>query len=203
MRDLTKLTKPFAEKDVKRAPQGKFGDYVAHSMVTQKLLATVGPFDMEVRDVIREGGDGMVTGVVLCCTFQIDNRDVAIEEVGDVENPEQKKTDGSRMKDAMSDALKRCAMRVGVGLHLWESDDYALYGALEKQDKSGEGVPSVEPSRRHDPPTPSPIPETEVAPADPAPPSSQPPGSAPPSQSLLDDRWRKESEKVPKGQKWK
>jgi hypothetical protein len=38
------------------------------------------------------------------------------------------------LKDAASDAFKRCAMRVGVGLHLWTKEgEYFLYN-LTKSD---------------------------------------------------------------------
>ena len=33
----------------------------------------------------------------------------------------------------MSDALKRCAMRLGLGLHLWAQKDYALHDILTKR----------------------------------------------------------------------
>ena len=40
------------------------------------------------------------------------------------------------MKDAMSDAIKRCAMALGVGLHLWsqmgDQDEYFLDKQLAK-----------------------------------------------------------------------
>jgi hypothetical protein len=38
------------------------------------------------------------------------------------------------MKDAMSDAYKRCAMRLGVGLHLWAQEHYYLGEKLLKAD---------------------------------------------------------------------
>ena len=35
------------------------------------------------------------------------------------------------LKNAISDAHKRCAMRVGLGLHLYAQDDYFLLKQLE------------------------------------------------------------------------
>jgi len=37
------------------------------------------------------------------------------------------------MKDAASDALKRCAMRAGLGLHLWSQKKYILHNTLESK----------------------------------------------------------------------
>ena len=66
----------------------------------------------------------------------IRNKEISVVEAGDVENPTNWKTNGARMKDAMSDAIKRCAMALGVGLHLWSQidgqDEYFLDKQLEK-----------------------------------------------------------------------
>ena len=51
-------------------------------------------------------------------TVEIDGQLVTVEEAGDVEQPFNWHTDGARLKDAISDAVKRCAMAFGVGLHL-------------------------------------------------------------------------------------
>ena len=75
----------------------------------------------------------MVTGVVLALTVEIDGNLVTIEEVGDVEQPFNWKTDGARMKDAVSDAVKRCSMALGVGLHLWSQFDGESEYFLDKQ----------------------------------------------------------------------
>jgi hypothetical protein len=60
----------------------------------------------------------------LTCT--IDGRQVRVEEVGDVGDVHNWPHDGARLKDAASDALKRCAMRLGLGLHLWAQEHYFL-----------------------------------------------------------------------------
>ena len=69
-------------------------------------------------------------------TCEIDGQKISIQEAGDVEKPTNWKTNGARMKDAMSDAIKRCAMALGVGLHLWsqmgDQDEYFLDKQLAK-----------------------------------------------------------------------
>lgn len=130
MSQLQQLAGPFPAHLVKPAPKGKFGDYVSHSTVTERALSIVGPFSQEVVEVVREGG--MVTGCILRITCEVDGRTVSVDEAGDVENPELKKTDGARLKDAVSDAHKRCWMRLGLGLHLWSQGDYFLDKQLAK-----------------------------------------------------------------------
>ena len=75
-------------------------------------------------------------------SVEIDGKTVSVEEVGDVEKPSNWKTNGARMKDAVSDAVKRCAMALGVGLHLWSqinnTDEYFLDKQLAKNVKDNE-----------------------------------------------------------------
>ena len=75
----------------------------------------------------------IITGCVLSLTVEIDGNLVTVEEVGDVENPFNWKTDGARLKDAVSDAIKRCAMAIGVGLHLWAQFEGKSEYFLDKQ----------------------------------------------------------------------
>jgi hypothetical protein len=144
MHDLTQLARRFPEGFIER----KDGiDYVAHHVVTQRLLSIVGPFDFELVEIIR--GDvaaaapipngrsrraragtpalhNVVVGGVWRLTCEIDGRRVRIEEIGDVGDVHNWPHDGARLKDAASDALKRCAMRLGLGLHLWAQEHYFL-----------------------------------------------------------------------------
>ena len=155
MTDLHELSRPFPDHLIKPAPKGKFGSYVAHSAVTERLLSIVGPFDYEIIQVIR-GLAPAVAGmhgtkedptyparpdaVVACLarmTIHVDGRVVSVTEVGDVDEPAMH-NDGRNLKDASSDAIKRCAMRVGLGLHLWSQTDYFLDKQLEK-DEEDEG----------------------------------------------------------------
>ena len=141
MKNLKELAKPF-QGLVKGAAPGKFGDYVEHSAVTQRLLLHCGPYDQtvvrEIYDEHKEYGKTL-TGVVLELVLNIDDRVVAIQESGSVDKPYkvtnrktgERMNNGERLKLAISDAHKRCAMRVGLGLHLWAQDDYFLYDQLE------------------------------------------------------------------------
>ena len=124
MTQLQQLAEPFPPGLIKQPPKGKYGEYVPHSAVTERLLAVVGPYSQEVSEVLYDA-DGRVEGVVLTLVFEVDGQTVRISEAGEWSNP-QSKTQGARLKDAISDATKRCAMRAGLGLHLWSQADYFL-----------------------------------------------------------------------------
>lgn len=150
MTDLSALAKPFTGKYVKQKPGPSKAAYVEHSDVTQRLLQVVGPYSQRVVDVVR--GDvaevvdkktgeikhpaktDLIVGVVLELDVQVDGRTVTVQEIGEVEHPHNHSTDASRLKFAVSDAFKRCAMRLGLGLHLWCGEHYFLDRALGKDD---------------------------------------------------------------------
>ena len=133
MRQLMELSKVFPDKFIHKNPTG-FGDYIQHSVIRQRLLSVLGAYSTDVVETIYD--DNMITGVVLKLSCVIDGQEISVVEAGDVENPSNWKTNGARMKDAMSDAIKRCAMALGVGLHLWSQidgqDEYFLDKQLEK-----------------------------------------------------------------------
>lgn len=160
MRDLTKLLFPFPQKVVKTNPSGG-GSYVAHPVVEQRIIDVLGPVTTELVELIRGDVEGKapnpsgssarakagtppltaaVVGMVLRMTATIDGKTVVVEEVGDCEAPHNWPHDGARAKDAFSDAYKRCAMRLGVGLHLWAQDDFYLSAKLVKQDEEADAA---------------------------------------------------------------
>lgn len=151
MTQLAKLAQRFPERYVKKPPQGKYGSYVEHSTITQALLATVGPYSFHVLQVIRGNVaektvkktgeilpplEDVIVAVIAGLTVRIDGEEVTVEEAGDCDDPHNWATDGQRLKDAMSDAIKRCAMRLGLGLHLWAQEDYFLDKSLAQRNGS-------------------------------------------------------------------
>jgi len=142
---LARLVARFPERFIDRDPGGNL--YVSHSTVNEWLLGVVGPFSFELVQIVRgevaevapnpqgtskraKAGTPalhqVVVGGVWRLTVEVDGRTVRIEEAGDCEDPANWRHDGQRLKQAASDALKRCAMRVGLGLHLWSGDAYVL-----------------------------------------------------------------------------
>lgn len=142
--DLYELARPFPDSYVKQKPGGKFqADYVDHGTVTSRLLEVLGPFDWEITSPITNA-DGVIVGCIATLHAEVDGRPVHISEVGDCENPGP--NSATNLKTAASDALKRCAMRLGVGLHLWVGNGYYLDRALKKQiDGEEELLPSAKP----------------------------------------------------------
>jgi hypothetical protein len=77
-----------------------------------------------------------VSGCLATLECWIDGDYITITEVGDVEHPGS--NNGSNLKNAASDALKRCAARVGLGTHLWAQDNYYLDKALAKREETAD-----------------------------------------------------------------
>jgi hypothetical protein len=146
MSQLLDLSRPFPNRVIHDNPSG-YGSYVAHHLYVQRLLMHVGPYSFELVEVIRGAApadrkaedqtplEGVIVGVVMRLTAEIDGMVVRIEEVGDCEQPSNWPHDGARLKDAMSDALKRCCARIGLGTHLYAKtdDEYVLYRKLKEQ----------------------------------------------------------------------
>ena len=120
---LRDLVKRIPASYVKTKPGGFQADYVSHADIQQILLAKLGPCTQEVKELIYNA-EHQLQGCILRMTYEIDGQTVVIEEAGDVERPGA--NNGANAKNAVSDAVKRCAMRVGVGLHLWSQENYVL-----------------------------------------------------------------------------
>jgi hypothetical protein len=160
MSQLRQLAEPFPAALVKAPPQGKFGSYVGHSTVNERALSIVGPFSFRIIEVIRGHAHEVITkkgkpdekvypervAIVGCLaelTVEIDGKEIQIVEAGDVEGAAGQE-DGANLKEASSDAFKRCWMRTGLGLHLWSQKDYFLAKQLDK-DAEPPAPPTVKP----------------------------------------------------------
>ena len=69
--------------------------------------------------------------------FIIDLEPVVIQEIGETER--NTGNNALNLKNAVSDAIKRCAMRIGLGLELW-TENYALDKALAKRAEEQEDL---------------------------------------------------------------
>lgn len=156
--DLIDRLKPFPRRLIHENPSGG-GQYVRHSVVVQRLLDLFGSFDFEVVTVLygdvdalepnpngkseraKRGAPELVhvaVGAVCRLRVEIDGKSVSIEDVGDCESPHNWPHDGARLKDATSDAIKRCAARLGVGIHLWAGGEAYLYEQLRAAQTEGQ-----------------------------------------------------------------
>lgn len=142
MSQLAELAKPIPPKYVTKSDKGL--DAADHTVITQLLHLRAPGWSFEIKEVLRSevpekigksstwAGGYFVTGCIGRLSCEIDGTAVVIEESGGVENAGMKDGDGERLKHAASDALKRCAMRIGLGLHIWAQQAYFLDRALEK-----------------------------------------------------------------------
>jgi len=127
-----KLTANFPKSVVKKAPQGKYGDYVPHHIYTKRLVDVVGGKYNFTYDIIRDK-DNAVVGAK--CTLEIADLGT-VQEVGDVDRHALARnlTESEILKLAVSDGIKRCCMRFGIGLELWTGDttEEEHYAGVEK-----------------------------------------------------------------------
>ena len=116
------LLKPFPKEYVKKAPKGKFGDYVAHFRYVERLRDCLDdPYSWEVEAIYgTHNGEKRIVGAK--GTIYIEGLG-KFEGVGDVE-PYQlnNQSDGTNFKFAESDSFKRACMRFGLGVELWSGD---------------------------------------------------------------------------------
>ena len=111
-----KLIKDFNKKDIRPAPKGKYGEYVPHHLYTKRLVEVIGgKYNFTFEEV--RGKDNAIVGAK--GRLEIEGLGV-VEEVGDVSKYQlENNTESEVLKLAVSDSIKRCCMRFGLGLHLW------------------------------------------------------------------------------------
>ena len=117
MSDLLKLSKPFNPRFIEKKGGSFSADYVSHSTVNEFLLGILGPFDWQLVQVLHEP-DGAISGVVYRLSVEIDGRMVHVEEVGSIQQGGNK-NNGDRMKDAVSDSLKRWGLTLSSKHSTW------------------------------------------------------------------------------------
>mgnify|MGYP007032763602 CR=1 FL=1 len=79
---LAQLAKPFPQSLIQQSPTG-FGSYVKHSVVVEKLLAVVGPFDFRIVREIRDADTGHICGVLGALHAEIPGRATTLPGAGD------------------------------------------------------------------------------------------------------------------------
>ena len=114
------LLSPFPKELVKKAPAGKFGDYVPHAHYVERLRDSGVKYSWSCEPVYGRV-DGVERIVGAKGTITIDGMG-SFDGFGDVDTfklNNDKFNDGSNLKDAESDAFKRACMRFGLGVELW------------------------------------------------------------------------------------
>jgi hypothetical protein len=134
------LREPFAKHLITQVDKG-FGkiDTINHAVVTDRLNAVAPGWTISEPHIVQvEFKDG--TPHVLAVWGSMTIGTVTRWEVGEVERPS---TYGDELKKAMSDFLKRAAMRFGVGIDLWSKADL-----LAERGSSGSVAVTAAPSRQ-------------------------------------------------------
>ena len=134
--DQIKLSKAWNKAVVKKLPVSykKDGiDYVDHTQVTQRLIALIPDVKLKAGSFIYDDYEDLegrrrkiLTGVEYTVEGTIDGHFRSVTEVGMCDKPfevEGRKpaNNGERAKECISDAVKRCGMRLGIGIELYDS----------------------------------------------------------------------------------
>lgn len=152
------LSRSFGPEAVrtKKGQGGRAMDYVSHGMVTKRLndVAPDWTAEMIERWITETNGTLHCLGGIMRMTIG----GVTREEAG---GPTRLTTLADDLKNTYSDCLKRCAMRFGVALDMWESAD--------ENDEDAQGQQQQQPPARqsrtspHSSPSPQPAPQPPVA----------------------------------------
>lgn len=89
--------------------------YVSHALVTERLNHLAPGWSMVVKEVHTFTANNTLHCAGVTVSMTIDG--ITREEMG---GPQRMEDFASECKNAMSDAVKRCAMRFGVALYLWD-----------------------------------------------------------------------------------
>jgi hypothetical protein len=117
MNDKLTLAAPFAASEVRFKPQSVSGNralaiaYVDARVVLDRLDAVLGPDGWQDEYEVLAGG-----AVVCKLRCKIGGQWVCKCDVG---SPSEQPDEGDRMKAAFSDALKRAAVKFGIGRYLY------------------------------------------------------------------------------------
>jgi hypothetical protein len=118
--DTSKLLSPFPANLVRKAPAGKFGDYVPHANYVERLRDSGVTYSWHCEPVYgRVDGVKRIVGAKGSITIEGMGTYQGFGDVDTFKLTNDKFNDGSNLKDAESDAFKRACMRFGLGVELW------------------------------------------------------------------------------------
>ena len=123
------LLSPFPQELVRKAPAGKFGDYVPHAHYVERLRDSGVQYTWQCEPVYgTHNGDKRIVGAKGTITIEGMGSYDGFGDVDTFKLSNAKFNDGSNLKDAESDAFKRACMRFGLGVELWS-------GSIEPEDR--------------------------------------------------------------------
>ena len=114
------LLSPFPKELVKKAPAGKFGDYVPHANYVERLRDSGVKYSWTCEPVYGlHDGEKRIVGAKGTITIEDMGSYDGFGDVDTFKLSNAKFNDGSNLKDAESDAFKRASMLFGLGVELW------------------------------------------------------------------------------------
>jgi len=114
------LLSPFPQEIVRKAPAGKFGDYVPHAHYVERLRDSGVTYTWECEPVYGTyNGEKRIVGAKGTITIEGMGSYDGFGDVDTFKLGNAKFNDGTNLKDAESDAFKRACMRFGLGVELW------------------------------------------------------------------------------------
>ena len=123
MNNNVDLLSPFPQELVRKAPAGKFGDYVPHAHYVERLRDSGVKYSWFCEPVYStHNGEKRIVGAKGIITIHDGEHMGTYEGFGDIDTfkmNNDKFNDGTNLKDAESDAFKRACMRFGLGVELW------------------------------------------------------------------------------------
>jgi len=123
---IQNLTVPFDASKIKQRPQGgRQVDYLEHATVIERLNEVL-PLGWSFELIDKYMDDACVAVLA-----RIKVGEQYFDQWGSNETTKGMSV-GDRLKSASSDALKKCATMLGVGLHLYQSED-APHGTTQQR----------------------------------------------------------------------
>ena len=137
MKQLASLVKRFPTEFIKQVNKGsRTEDYIPFPTIAQRLLEVCGAYDWDFEIIYSENVAVAVKGNL---RVKIDNKVVCVSGAGTPQNT--KESVGEQIKKMESDAFKRAARNLGLGLHLWTGENpywlESVLTALVDEDKKG------------------------------------------------------------------
>jgi hypothetical protein len=105
---------------VRKAPAGKFGDYVAHANYVERLRDSGISYSWHCEPIYStHNGENRIVGAKGSITIEGMGTYQGFGDIDTFKLNNDKFNDGTNLKDAESDAFKRACMRFGLGVELW------------------------------------------------------------------------------------
>ena len=148
------LLSPFPQELVRKAPAGKFGDYVPHANYVERLRDSGVVYSWSCEPVYgRVDGTKRIVGAKGTITIEGMGSYDGFGDVDTFKLTNAKFNDGSNLKDAESDAFKRACMRFGLGVELWSGSKQTEEEARAEVTEDKIEVTKVDMRRKENKPT--------------------------------------------------